>query len=272
MPIDIKLPELGEGITSGDVLEVLVAVGDTIAKDQGIVELETEKATISVPASQAGVVSKIHVSVGDTVNVGQPLISVEASAKTASEKPAPAAKPTSAKPVEPPSPASLLKQPPRPRLHVQRIIAPPTAQPTTAAERVGKPPATKSRSASRRCQPWLPPREPTTRWAGRVAAGPSIRRFAHKWVSIYGRSGSGPGGRISREDILQVVRSGSSMQRSGTPAPNAAGQQDNYGPVRTEKMSRIRRTIAEKMHLSWTTVPRVTNFDDTTVSGFEALV
>ncbi len=274
MPIDIKLPELGEGITSGDVLEVLVAVGDTIAKDQGIVELETEKATIAVPASQAGVVSKIHVSVGETVNVGQPLISVEAEAKAATEKPAPAPKPASAKPAETPTPAKPVEATSdAPKSSTPAAVtAPTTAKPESVPEEEpAKPSASKPRPAS----PKIPTAAPAAESAesdgmGAVAAGPSIRRFAREvGVDLRRVTGSGPGGRISREDILQVVRSSSSNQRSGALAPNATGQHDDYGPVRTEKMSRIRRTIAEKMHLSWTTAARVTNFDDADVTDLE---
>jgi pyruvate/2-oxoglutarate dehydrogenase complex dihydrolipoamide acyltransferase (E2) component len=82
-------------------------------------------------------------------------------------------------------------------------------------------------------------------------------------------TGTGSGGRITRDDILHVVRSGSTALRApGGPLP-VAGPSDEFGPVRTEKISRIRRTIAEKMHLSWTSIPRVTNFDDADITDLE---
>ncbi|MCB9940122.1 MAG: pyruvate dehydrogenase, partial [Planctomycetaceae bacterium] len=118
--IDIKLPNLGDGIESGDVLEVLVKEGDVITKDQGIVELETDKATVEVPSTHAGTVKKVHVSSGDTIKIGATMISIEASAGAATAPkpaaPAPAAPaPAPAKqPVEqqapPTTPAPVAKQ------------------------------------------------------------------------------------------------------------------------------------------------------------------
>ena len=100
--IDIKLPSLGDGIESGDVLEVLVREGDVIAKDQGIVELETDKATVEVPSTHAGTVKKVHVSSGDTIKIGATMISIEV---TASAPPAPKSAPPvpapAKQPVEP---------------------------------------------------------------------------------------------------------------------------------------------------------------------------
>ena len=78
MTIEVKLPELGDGIESGDVLEVLVQEGDSIVEDQGIVELETDKATVEVPCSHAGRIVKIHVQIGDTVPIGGTLLTIEA--------------------------------------------------------------------------------------------------------------------------------------------------------------------------------------------------
>ena len=103
MATEFKLPDLGEGVEAGDVVSVLVSVGDTIEQEQGIVELETDKALIEVPSSFAGVVTRVHVSAGDRVPVGQTLITVE-EAGTAEAAPAdlPAAKP---EPVEAPAAA-----------------------------------------------------------------------------------------------------------------------------------------------------------------------
>ncbi|HRF01173.1 MAG TPA: biotin/lipoyl-binding protein, partial [Pirellulaceae bacterium] len=83
MAIEIKVPDLGEGVASGDVLEVFVKVGDVVRKDQGIVELETDKATVAVPASSGGKVVAVHVKSGQTVKVGETLIEVEGSAAAA---------------------------------------------------------------------------------------------------------------------------------------------------------------------------------------------
>jgi pyruvate dehydrogenase E2 component (dihydrolipoamide acetyltransferase) len=124
--------------------------------------------------------------------------------------------------------------------------------------------------------------------SGAIAAGPAVRRFAREvGVDLSQVSGSGDGGRITREDILAVVRRASQTVRSSAPVGNptspagtgstgsaasASGntQSDDYGPIRVEKMAKIRKTIANQMHKSWSTVPRVTNFDDADVTELEA--
>lgn len=288
MPIELKLPELGEGVTSGDVLEVLVAVGDSIKKDQGIVELETEKATVSIPASQAGVVAKILVSAGQTVNVGQPLIAIEpadASAakpsEKAPEKPVATADQTSKPKAAPAADKTEAKKPPAPEPAETEAEAdaetPPEDEPEEEIEKPQSKPAPAKKSEPAPVAPAAKKQveeEATAtdadapRDMGSVAAGPSIRRFAREvGVDLRRVAGSGPGGRITRDDVLHVVRNGSAGQRAVPTA--ASGQRDSHGPVHFEKLSRIRRTIAEKMHISWTTVPKVTNFDDADITDLE---
>src|SRR5205085_8434346 len=92
MPTDFTLPELGENVTAGDVVRVLVAPGDTLTKDQPVLELETDKATIEVPSSVAGKVTDVKVKVGDKVKTGQAILSVESAVAVES---APAAAPAS---------------------------------------------------------------------------------------------------------------------------------------------------------------------------------
>src|SRR2546430_11997055 len=90
MAIEVKLPNLGEGVDNGDVLELLVKEGDTVAKDQGLIELETGKATLQVPSSAAGKVSKIHVKAGQTIPPGTLIVTLEgteAAGKAPAEKP-----------------------------------------------------------------------------------------------------------------------------------------------------------------------------------------
>jgi len=250
MAIEIKLPELGEGIESGDVLEVLVNEGDVIAKDQGIVELETDKATVEVPSSHAGKVMKIHVSIGDTVKVGAALVTVDAVA--------PAAESTAAPPAS--SPQSIARPDSTP------ATPPPEPSPAPAVS-PSVPPAAAPASIS------PPAAVATVQGGGAIAAGPAIRRFAREvGVDLAAVQGTGEGGRITRDDILAVVRQASQVARSGS-AGSAAGpsQTDEWGPIHVEKMSRIRKTIAAKMHASWTTAPRVTNFDDADVTELERI-
>src|SRR5688572_12431646 len=86
MTTQIKLPSLGEGIDSADVLSILVSEGDTIKADQDIIEIETDKATVPVPASAAGRVTKILVSQGDTIQTGSPLLEIEPAAEDGKPK------------------------------------------------------------------------------------------------------------------------------------------------------------------------------------------
>ena len=264
MAVEFKLPGIGEGIESGDVLEVLVSVGDTIEKETEICELETDKATVFVPSDVAGTITAIHIAAGDTVAVGAVLLTVEAAAGAA-PTPAPAAPPAAA-PAPTPTPAPPAAAAPTPA----PATPPPAATPAPAA-----PVATGSKAA--------------------VPAGPAIRRFAREvGVDLTNVSGSGANGRIIREDVLRVVRDGSASV-SGAAAAGAAGVvagaagiaagavaagavaspgstgTDAYGPVRVEKMPKIRQTIARKMHESWTTCPRVTNFDDADVTDLEEI-
>ena len=257
MPIEVTLPNLGEGVDSGDVVEVLVKVGDQIAKDQGMLEIETGKATMQVPSTHAGKVLKVHIQAGQTIKPGAVLLTLEgAAAASPAAKPAAPAKP---KPAAAPTPA------PTPAPPAQAKPAPVIATPTPAA-----PVATAVSPA-----PTAAVEEaPVEADGADIAAGPAVRRFAREvGVDLSHVTGSGSGGRITREDVLAVVRRASQSAANGGAKKNgsAATQRDHWGPVRIEKMAKIRKTIAAKMHESWSTVPRVTNFDDADVSELERL-
>ncbi|MDG2469420.1 MAG: 2-oxo acid dehydrogenase subunit E2 [Pirellulaceae bacterium] len=253
MATEVKTPDLGDGIDSGDVLEILVNVGDSINKGDGIIELETDKATVTVPSDASGVVTKILVEEGDTATIGTALIELEAKDSAAPapqmEQPTEPSQTAAAPPAETPPPAT----PPL------AAAAPVRATPDPApAATVAETPSTESPE--------------TTSGGSVVAAGPAIRRFAREvGVDLGIVSGSGQDGRITRDDVLAVVRGksanhGQAAQANGEPP---AGETDGYGPVTYQKMSRMRKTIAEQMHKSWTTVPRVTNFDDADITDLE---
>ena len=249
MAVEIKLPPLGEGVDSGDVLELLVAEGDQIEKDQGVVEMETDKATVIVPSDFAGKVTKIMIGEGDTLEVGQVILMLEASEADA---PAPAAAPAAPAPAptpEPAAPAPVAATPPPAPAPPAAPTPPPTPAPVAAA-----------------------PTAPVSDLS-KVAAGPAIRKLARETgVDLTRVSGTGQKGRITRDDVLAVVRGGGSGSPSSTGVIASPGSvSDGFGPVRVEKMPKIRQAIARKMHESWSTVPRVTNFDDADVTKLEAM-
>lgn len=250
MEIEIKLPEIGDGIGSGDVLEVLVQEGDTIAKDQDIVELETDKATMGVPCPQEGTVVKIHVREGGTVPVGGPLITLSTvaspSAPSKSESPP---KASSQPAVEP---AKKTPEPPTVK------SSPPQCVESASKKKPAPSPVASVAASSTTVE--------TADELGEVSAGPAIRRLAREvGIDLRGVSGSGKAGRITREDVMAAVRSAS----RGQSDPIADSQQDPWGPIHFAKVSKIRKLIAAKMHESWSTVPRVTNFDDADVTELE---
>ena len=284
MAIEIKLPELGDGIESGDVLEVYVKEGDQITARQSILELETDKATVEVPCSDAGVITKIHVQVGQTVKIGETLISVDPSSgggpaaapsteATREPAPPPAAPPAAPPPAATPPAASAPPPPaPTPTASVSAAPAAPTTPPTAPV--AAAPPMSEAPTAS--------PTMATPRSGGPIPAGPAIRRFAREvGVDLSSVAGSGPGGRITREDVLQVVRNANAAASSGSSATATVVTPDNdlpgtpsndlWGPVNVESAPRIRKAIANQMFESWTTVPRVTNFDDADVTELERM-
>ncbi|MDA7915135.1 2-oxo acid dehydrogenase subunit E2 [bacterium] len=281
MSTEVNLPELGDGIESGDVLEIFVAVGDVISEGQDIVEMETDKATVPVPASAGGKVTKILVNEGDTVAIGGTILEVE-TAVSASDAPATPQAPVTATP-EPasPEPTPPAAQAPVPVAETETASQPTAVQPP-APKPVTPPPAVPKAVAAASPSAVIP-------------AGPAIRRFAREvGVDLSQVAGSGADGRITREDVLSVVRSASQTARAtsasvaaapATPVgsrpasksdPTAAplpgtADVDDFGPIRVERMSKIRKTISKQMHASWSSVPRVTNFDDADITDLEHL-
>ena len=258
MATEVKLPELGDGIESGDVLEIFVAVGDTVTAGQDIVEMETDKATVPVPSSVAGKVTKILVGEGDTVPIGGTILEVEAEAGAASTP-------------EPAKPAPPKAEPPKaepPKAETQPEPPAPAPEPAPAP-----PPAPVAST------PAPAPAPVATTESGSIAAGPAIRRFAREvGVDLSNVAGSGDNGRITRDDILSVVRSAGKATKTSaaSAAPSSPGlpgtaDSDDFGPVSVERMSKIRKTISKQMHASWSTVPRVTNFDDADITNLETL-
>jgi pyruvate dehydrogenase E2 component (dihydrolipoamide acetyltransferase) len=296
--VQVTLPAIGDGIDSGDILDVFVSVGDVIEEGQDIVEVETDKATVPVPSSAAGKVTKILVKTGDSVPIGGVLLEVESdggqSAPPAAPEPAakaPEPAPKAAEPVaeakpEPPKPV----EPPKAAEAKPEQAEPPKAEPARQ-QPVSVPAAAPPQTAASKPVDSAPPAPPRETDEEIIPAGPAIRRLAREvGVALSQVTGTGDGGRITREDVLAVVRQASQAVRGAasqasaavsaaaasamsavTPTPAGSGTRDDHGPIRVERMTKIRKTIAAQMHTSWSTVPRVTNFDDADVTDLERL-
>ena len=244
--MDVKLPQLAEGVEGGTVVNILVAEGQEIKKDQPIMELETQKAVGSIPAPNSGVVTKIHVKQGMEVGVGQVLISMESSGAQ------PAAKPQSQAANGEPAADSRAAQ------------APGAAAPAARA-----PDDYRYESKS-----GMPP-----------AAPPSIRKIARDLgIDLTRVKGSEAGGRINLTDLrayvqrLQEIASqrapasaGGQPATAAAAAPSEAVDFSKWGPVRREKMSPLRRTVSRRMVESWTTIPKINQFADADITSLLAL-
>ncbi len=242
MATELRLPDLGEGIADADVLSVLVSAGQAVAKDDPIIEIESDKATLEVPAEIAGTVTQILVNAGDTLQVGQTILELEESASAADGKPVatpPPAKASAVTVTDAPAPA-----PPRPQPK-------PTAPPRAA-----------------------PPPPPPAGGDAPVFASPSTRGFAREiGLDIRDVTGSGPGGRISVDDVKAHARSRPATASAAPGGLVAAPLPDfsKFGAIKRERMNRVRRATATNIAQSWSTIPHVTLFNDADITAVEAM-
>jgi pyruvate dehydrogenase E2 component (dihydrolipoamide acetyltransferase) len=249
MATAFTLPDLGENIDSGDVVSVLVAPGDTVKPGQAVLEVETDKAVIEVPCPPGGVVKEVLVKKGETVAVGQKLLSLEAAGAAAAAPPASAA--ATAPPAEKPAAARPAAAAPQPV-----VVAEPVAlvEPAPAVESNGRAAVEGGHQAAA---------EP---------AGPAVRRLARELgVDLARVTGSGPSGRIVREDVVAAVRRAGGGGTAVQQVAAGGGERDEWGPIHREQMSRMRKTIAANMVRSVSTIPHLTNFDDADVTELERL-
>ena len=256
---EFKVPELGENVATGDVTKVLVNVGDTIAREQPVLELETDKATIEVPSSVAGVVKEIRVKKGDKVNVGSVVLTVDAPSSSNGGGAAAAAQ--SAKPAPAPDPAAAAAAP--------APAAPPKVLPMPVRQASESTPAPAAAPA------------PSARADGRAApASPAVRRLAREiGVNINDVEGTGPNGRISQDDVKEQARrilssigaaggvGPGSMARAAKPLPDFS----KFGEVDRQAWTNIRRATSDHLSYAWNTIPHVTQFDKADASALEEL-
>ncbi len=248
--VEIRVPDLGS-FKDVAVIELLVAPGDTLELDTPIATLETDKATMDVPSTQAGKVMALHISRGMKVNSGDLVATVEAVAAAASapapaaaaSAPAPAASAPSANAAAP-APSAVASPP---------VAAPPPVAPVARADLA---PITAGGSAG-------------------AHAGPSVRRLARELgVDLSRVTGTGVKGRISHEDVKAwVKRALSGALASAAPALPKLPVVDHaaFGPVETRPLTRVQRISGPRLQASWINIPHVTQFDEADITELEAL-
>jgi len=290
MAKDFNLPDLGEGIHEAQVINVKIKEGDTVKEDQMIMEVETDKAAVEIPVPFAGVVSKLYVQPGQTVKVGQPLLAVDgAGGSSAPAAPAAKSAPAAAPPPRPAAP----KAPPAPPARPATASRPPPPTPpkpihAQVAAQAPRPPAAPARvaaeaPAARRTDPDAGSRSP-------VPAAPAIRKLAREMnIELTEVHGTGPGGRIVREDLERYRIAGPTgtggpgrteqapsrpAPSDGSPRPSAASEPlpdfAQWGPIRREPITQIRKAIARQMVRSYSLVPHVTHCDNADVTDLES--
>ncbi|MEE2710301.1 MAG: 2-oxo acid dehydrogenase subunit E2 [Gemmatimonadota bacterium] len=243
MTTPFNLPPLGENVESGTVVRVLVSVGDALTEEQGILEIETDKATLEVPSTVNGVVIEILVKEGDLAEVGDPVLMFDSEgAKGEAEVPA-------GEPVAKTEPKESAAAP------IEVSESPPTpSSETTVLKTAG------------------------TNSGGTVPAAPSVRRFAREiGIDISQIIGTGPSGRISIDDVKAHVKQ-FNTDRSGMPAAGGGVLPEvtlpdfsKWGPVERKPMTNLRRAAAEHLSKAWVNIPHVTYADKADITDLERL-
>ena len=270
MTIELKLPELGENITSGKVIAVLVNVGETIAVDQSVIEVETDKALIEVPSSVGGKITEIHLKPGDDAEVGETILVIEENEvgmepaldeemfeKISSETDGP---------TEPEETQSMLIDEPVSPLETKGESAPAgfSLEPTEAPSKAPAPETVETAAPKSKKEP--------------APAAPSVRRIAREaGVDISDVPGSGIGGRISAKDVREFVaaQGGGAVPDAPAPAlmsvPVQLPDLARWGEVRREPMSGIRRATSVNLTRAWTNIPHVTQCEKADISELDDL-
>lgn len=246
--VEVKVPDIGD-FKDVAVIEVLVKAGDTIKQEQSLITVESDKASMEIPSSAAGVLKELKVKVGDTVNIGDLIAIVEGQGGTTAASPAPQPAPQGSEGASPaPSSAPAGER-----------------QPPTAA---------------------LPPHEPGTPSGNLPHASPSVRKFARELgVPLEEVKGTGPKGRITQEDVQgftkQVMAGDVRTKAAAAKAPAGGGEAlgllpwpkvdfAKFGPIERKERPRIKKISAGNLHRNWVMIPHVTNHDDADITELEA--
>jgi pyruvate dehydrogenase E2 component (dihydrolipoamide acetyltransferase) len=278
MTNEFKLPAVGENIDKAEIGGLRVAVGDTIAADQIVMEIETDKAVFELPCPTAGKVTKIHVKPGDTVQTGAPLLTIEDSAAAAGKKDAAQSTPEkNASDRAPDESEAASPESPTSRAPAATAQAPPPAAGKSApakAKAAPPPPAAPQPRVA------APDSEGQGDEAAPAPAGPATRRMARELgVDLHGVKGSGPGGRITSEDVQAYVRERLSRPTaepaaaaivSGSGAIPPLPDFSSFGALERQPMNKVMRVAAANLSLAWNVIPHVTQHELADVTELEA--
>lgn len=256
--LEIKVPDIGD-YQDVPVIEVHIKPGDRVEKEQSLITLESDKATMDVPSSHAGIVKEVKVKVGDSISEGGLVLLLEpsdASASAASSAPVP---PTPAPQAAPAAPVQKTVTPPAAPMPTPAVVSAPTSTPAPARA------------------------EPASSIDGASHASPSVRKFARELgVTIAQVKGTGPKGRISQEDVQAFVKS--VMSGASAPANQNSGGSlgglnllpwpkvdfSKFGETERQPLSRIKKLSAANLARNWVMIPAVTYHEDADITDLEA--
>jgi pyruvate dehydrogenase E2 component (dihydrolipoamide acetyltransferase) len=242
---EVTLPEISENVESGEIIKVLVSVGDAVEVDQPLLELETEKAVLEVPSPYKGKIAEIRVRQGDTLKIGEVFMTIDTAdvpeARTARRGVEPEA--------APPVPSARRETAPA------RTPETPEAGPRATPAIRGTVP---DKSAER------PERAPL--------ASPAVRRLARELgVDIHKVAGTGEGGRVLEHDLKEFAKNAVEGTAPGPESlPGAAAEPGRWGAVVREPMTKVRQVTARSMAAAWSTVPHVTHYDRADTTALDA--
>ncbi len=260
---EFKLPELGENISQGDLVRLMIAPGDKVSEGQPVMELETDKAVVEVPSSVSGVVKEIKVKEGEKIKVGQVIFTLEGGAPAQTES-------TKARnaPVE-----HVTGQ------HGARLAFQAAIRAEGKTEEQALPPDQPQMAAPVFSMPTQLGKVAGTEHRQPIPAAPHVRRFAREvGIDIYEVKGSGPGGRISEDDIKAYAKALLSAAAAAVQVPLAGHFAQpklpdfaKWGKVERVSMRGVRRKTAEHLAESWNTIPHVTQHDRADITELEQL-
>ncbi len=258
----INLPDIGD-FEEIEVIEVLIAAGDTIAPEESIIVLESDKSTMEIPSPFGGIVKSISVQVGDRISEGSEIAKIEVSESVENEKP------NTVEVADNKSEANT-EQAPAP------AVATTETEKTATTEPTDPPPRESTPGKPRKPPPGKPVDDPAKIAARLLHASPSIRRYARELgVNLEAVIGTGTKGRILKQDVMAHIKAAMSSPGTGAAGGLAVPAMpeidfSRFGEIEVVPLSRIRKISGAHLHRSWVSVPHVTQFDEANITDLEA--